>query len=562
MSLEQFRRQAAMALAIMGTVLALAVAATEIVRSGAPGVGSALAFGTLAALVTGFVFFRQRPAFRYLAVSVLMAQVMAGLIAMQGSLLQVDFHMAFFAALAMCALLYDIKAIIIGATLVALHHLGLGLIWSDMVFYGGGSLERVALHAVILVAEAGALIWMTYNTRALLQFATDKSREAVTEVEAARRHERIARETLETSEARTVMMTGLQAAFGRVVEAAAAGDFSQRVESRFADAELNVLAESINNLVDNFDRGLSETSAVLAAMADADLTQRMTGEHSGAFGELKADTNAVATKLSEIVGHLKHTSMSLKMATSEILSGANDLSERTARQAATIEETSAAMTQLADTVRANAEKAEDARHVADEVSRTAEAGGAVMQQANVAMQRITQSSQKISSIIGVIDDIAFQTNLLALNASVEAARAGEAGKGFAVVAIEVRRLAQSAAQASSEVKALIDQSGNEVSGGTKLVAEAADKLDAMLAAARRSNQLMVAIADDSRQQAGSIEEVNSAVRQLDEMTQNNAALVEQINAAIEQTEAQADQVDGIAEIFTVDGAARQRSRAA
>jgi methyl-accepting chemotaxis protein len=210
-------------------------------------------------------------------------------------------------------------------------------------------------------------------------------------------------------------------------------------------------------------------------------------------------------------------------------------------------------------VRANAEKAEDARHVAEEVSRTAEAGGAVMQQANVAMERITQSSSKISNIIGMIDDIAFQTNLLALNASVEAARAGEAGKGFAVVAIEVRRLAQSAAQASSEVKVLIEQSGTEVKGGTKLVAEAADKLGTMLAAARRSNALMAAIADDSRQQAGSIDEVNAAVRQLDEMTQHNAALVEEMNAAIEQTEAQAGEVDGIADIFTISGAPQAKA---
>ncbi len=564
MSLEHFRRQAATALAVMGTVLALAVAAAEIIRSGEPGIGSALAFGTLAALVGGFVLFRQRPAFRYLAVSALMAQVMAGLIAMRGSPLQVDVHMAFFAALAMCALLYDIRAIIIGAALVAVHHLGLGLLFSELVFYGGGSLERVLLHAVILIAEAGALIWMTYNTQVLLRLAADKSKEAGDEAEAARRHETTARQTLEASEARAVMMAGLQTAFGRVVEAAAAGDFSQRVESRFADTELNALAGSINNLVANFDRGLSETSAVLAAMADADLTQRVTGEHAGAFGDLKADTNAVATRLSEIVGHLKHTSLSLKTATSEILSGANDLAERTTRQAGTIEETSAAMVQLADTVRANAEKAEDARHVAEEVSRTAEAGGMVMQRANIAMERITQSSAKISSIIGVIDDIAFQTNLLALNASVEAARAGEAGKGFAVVAIEVRRLAQSAAKASSEVKVLIEQSGTEVSGGTKLVAEAAEKLDAMLAAARRSNALMVAIADDSRQQAGSIDEVNAAVRQLDEMTQHNAALVEEINAAIEQTEAQAGEVDGIAEIFTIDQAVagRRQTRAA
>jgi methyl-accepting chemotaxis protein len=166
-----------------------------------------------------------------------------------------------------------------------------------------------------------------------------------------------------------------------------------------------------------------------------------------------------------------------------------------------------------------------------------------------AMARITTSSGKISNIIGLIDDIAFQTNLLALNASVEAARAGEAGKGFAVVAVEVRRLAQSAAQASSEVKALIEQSGAEVKSGSKLVDEAAGKLQAMLTAARSSNELMESIARQSKDQAEAIEEVNSAVRQMDEMTQHNAALVEETNASIERTEEQAVELDRIVEIF-------------
>src|SRR5262249_28164740 len=161
------------------------------------------------------------------------------------------------------------------------------------------------------------------------------------------------------------------------------------------------------------------------------------------------------------------------------LAGANDLSERTTKQAATIEETSATMEQLASTVADNAKRAGEASSNAEEVTGTAEAGGKVMSQATEAMERITASSAKISNIIGLIDDIAFQTNLLALNASVEAARAGDAGKGFAVVAVEVRRLAQSAASASAEVKVLIEQSGTEVAGGTKLVAEAAGQLDAM-----------------------------------------------------------------------------------
>jgi methyl-accepting chemotaxis protein len=177
----------------------------------------------------------------------------------------------------------------------------------------------------------------------------------------------------------------------------------------------------------------------------------------------------------------------------------------------------------------------------------------MMQKANDAMERIITSSGKISSIIGLIDDIAFQTNLLALNASVEAARAGDAGKGFAVVAVEVRRLAQSAAGASAEIKGLIQQSGVDVGGGSKLVAEAAQKLLAMLAAAQESSALIEGIAKASREQASAIEEVSRAVRQLDEMTAHNAALVEETNAAIEQAEAQAQALDRIVEVFTVEG---------
>jgi methyl-accepting chemotaxis protein len=251
------------------------------------------------------------------------------------------------------------------------------------------------------------------------------------------------------------------------------------------------------------------------------------------------------------VVQLRETSRALKMATGESLSGANDHSARTTKQAATIEETSAAMEQLASTVQQNARRAQEARDVAATVTRTAEEGGHVMQQATAAMERITESSGKISSIIGLIDDIAFQTNLLALNASVEAARAGEAGKGFAVVAVEVRRLAQSAAEASKEIKGLIELSAGEVKTGGKLVGDAATRLSAMLAAARSSNELMEGIARDSQDQAASIEEVNGAVRQMDEMSQHNAALVEETNASIEQTEAQASELDRIVDIFTI-----------
>jgi methyl-accepting chemotaxis protein len=366
---------------------------------------------------------------------------------------------------------------------------------------------------------------------------------------------------LRTAE-RAKMMEAFQAEFDHAVAASLEGDFSVRITGAFPDADITRIADNFNGLLESVHTGLGEAGEVLGALAETDLTRRMSGEHRGAFLQLQTDMNRVAETLTDVVTRLRSTSRAVKTATGEILSGANDLSERTTKQAATIEETSAAMEQLATTVMDNAKRAQEATGTALTVTSAAEDGGQVMSEANKAMERITTSSAKVSDIIKMIDDIAFQTNLLALNASVEAARAGEAGKGFAVVAVEVRRLAQSAAEASGEVKALIEQSTTEVSMGSRLVAEAAGKLASMLEAARSNMTLMEGIARESREQASAIEEVNTAVRQMDEMTQHNAALVEETNAAIEQTENQANELDRIVESFRINGDTRSVSPSA
>jgi methyl-accepting chemotaxis protein len=313
-------------------------------------------------------------------------------------------------------------------------------------------------------------------------------------------------------------------------------------------------AEQERAAQDKMQHAVTLSGEILSRIREGDLTGRISEPFAPELDKLRVDTNAVADQLEQIIASLTTTANSLKTATAEILAGANDLAERSTRQAAAVEETSATMEQLADTVTDNARRAEEASRKAEATAMGAEESGALMREASEAMQRIDASSQRIANIIGLIDDIAFQTNLLALNASVEAARAGEAGKGFAVVAVEVRRLAQSAAQASSEVKKLIEQSAGEVATGTRVVGAAASRLEQMVAQARESSSIVGEIAQSTRGQATAIAEVNTAIGQMDEMTQHNAALVEQTNAAIEKTEGQAAELDGIVGGFTLSQA--------
>ncbi len=329
--------------------------------------------------------------------------------------------------------------------------------------------------------------------------------------------------------------------------------------SIYFDKVTEEAADLAQSNADKVMRAVTATGNTLKKLSAGDLRERITTEFDPALQPLKDDTNNVAERLAEIVTQLRGTSGALKTATGEILSGANDLAERTSKQAAVVAQTSSAMDQLAETVAENARRADAANTKTRTVAQNAEEAGSVMTLANEAMGRISSSSAKISNIIGLIDDIAFQTNLLALNASVEAARAGDAGKGFAVVAVEVRRLAQSAANASSEVKLLIEQSTSEVAGGSKLVSEAGAKLELMLSGIRENSSLIEGIAHATQQQSGTISEVTTAVRQIDEMTQHNAALVEETNAAIEQTEGQAQQLDRIVDVFVVAEEAPDRS---
>jgi methyl-accepting chemotaxis protein len=291
----------------------------------------------------------------------------------------------------------------------------------------------------------------------------------------------------------------------------------------------------------------------LTRLSTGDLTVRIDQPFLPELEQLKADFNNSVTNLSKAFGGLRHEVMSVEAGGNEMRSAASDLAGRTEQQAASLEETSAALQQITTTVRSASERAQEASSLASGAQNSTEGSAKVVSKAVDAMGRIEQASSEISKIINVIDEIAFQTNLLALNAGVEAARAGEAGKGFAVVAQEVRELAQRSANAAKDIKALITKSGDEVAGGVKLVRETGDALGTISQQVSKINSLIAEIATSSREQTTGLQEINTAVNQMDQFTQKNAAMVEETTALTHKLAESASAAVGLLGQFKVPG---------
>ena len=299
---------------------------------------------------------------------------------------------------------------------------------------------------------------------------------------------------------------------------------------------------------------LAYANALAARIADGDLSSHAEVARSDEFGDLLRSLLAMSQSLGRMVYQVRQSTDSIAVASTEIAVGNNDLSQRTEQTSSDLQQTSSAMAQLTHTVQQSVVSAQLASQLAANASAVAERGGAVVAQVVATMQDINASSKKISDIVGVIDGIAFQTNILALNAAVEAARAGEQGRGFAVVANEVRNLAQRSAQAAKEIKSLIDESVGKVESGARLVGAAGTTMNDIVQSVRQVTTTINEITASASTQSAGIAEVNQAVGNLDQMTQQNAALVEQSAAAAQSLREQAAQLTQIVAAFKISGA--------
>ncbi|EEW26786.1 methyl-accepting chemotaxis protein [Rhodobacter ferrooxidans] len=435
------------------------------------------------ALVAGLVTFekwRLGPALAVqMAASAGLAVAVSTIVYMlRGHPWQADSHMIFFAAFALTAVFCDWRPIVTYASVIAVHHLVLNFTFTEAVFPGEASLGRVTLHAVVLVVQTVPLIWLSMvlarmfqTSDALLCQANESQQEAMNSAES-----------------------------------------------------LTKEREALQNVVQSLSCGLRDLSV-------GNLTRPISDAFAAGYDALRTDFNTTLEKLSDTIAQVVDASQSIRARSNEISTASEDLSRRTENQAAALEETAAALDELTASVKSAADGAREVEGIVHQARKEAEASSAVVEGAVAAMSEIERSSQQISQIIGSIDDIAFQTNLLALNAGVEAARAGDAGKGFAVVASEVRALAQRSSAAAKEIKTLIGTSAQHVGRGVEQVGKAGEALHNIVGSVASISTLVSNIAVGATEQSTGLAEINIGVTQLDQVTQQNAAMVEETTAA-------------------------------
>lgn len=406
-----------------------------------------------------------------------MGQCIAFTAAFSGTQWQMDAHMMFFAAMASLASLVSLKSLVVGTLVVALHHLALGAFMPALVFPSVGlleNMERAVFHAVILVMEVAAL-----GASITIRIQLDRKN-------------------------------------------------TQSMEHA-AQAQLQTTA-----IRQEQENSIEQLKSALGHLSNGDLTIRLPDDMPPSFQGLRDDFNQAVENLRAVLDRVRIGATDVQRQIRDIDTASEDLSMRTQSQAATLEETAAALSELNSSVQSSASVAQRSSEATKSVQSRASKSQDIVEQAVGAMESITASAQKIASMNALIEDIAFQTNLLALNAGVEAARAGEAGRGFAVVASEVRGLSQRASDAANDIRDLIEESGAEVATGVELVGKTGETLQEIIGAVSEMNTFVGEISTAAIEQAKTVHEINGSMTHLDRITQQNAAMFEETTTASKQ----------------------------
>lgn len=480
--------------------------------------------------------------------------------ALAGHPWQLDAHMLFFALLAACMLMVEPAVIVMTAGIIAVHHLGLSLALPALVYPSSdilANLQRTALHGVIVVVEA-VLLWSALRQRvrahheSLSAHKTILASEAEAHAAVALAEEekvKSAQALVKAEEAQKQAKDAQVAAEEETAKAFAADKTARALEAQ--EREKFAAIEAEQRLV------VDHLGAALAKLSQGNLSVQITADFPTAYEQLRKTYNAALHDLESAMSLVGQNARTITTDVASLEQAATSLANRTEAQAKTLEDTSATISQIAENSKDAADSARNATHAVESAQTKTGASAEIVGNAIAAMSSIETSSGQISKIVELIENIAFQTNLLALNAGVEAARAGEAGRGFSVVASEVRELARRSSEAAQDIAGLIDESGRHVASGVKLVQETGTALEDIRTEVEMISQQIAAIAQSSEEQAVGISETNDAIRQLESVTQQNAAMFEETNAVTQSLAQQADQLAKSMDGFTLSSMSTQ-----
>ena len=494
-----------------------------------------IAIGSLGSLALGLSLSRLEPAIaRVGAALALVGQSLVMVSVFAGHPWQMDSHLMILAALVCCAGLVDVRAIIVPSVFICLHHVGLWLVAPALAFEGidaALNFERLILHAGAVGATAGVLALLTVdrlNGSALSYAQQSAAEEAAEAARIAGEEATLARTQAEQDRQDAIAARHAAEVAAERIERETAARLTVEQEARALQAEAMRVAESDR---DEKDRAISALREGLNALANGDLKMQLTADLGKDYADLRRDFNCAVSALHHAFAEIRSNTDMIRGETDDIATSAADLSQRTERQALTLEALAGSMNQLSGLIGSAASDAKKAEAVVLTTRSEAQNGSIVMTRAISAMGEIESTSSEVRKISGVIDDIAFQTNLLALNAGVEAARAGSAGRGFAVVASEVRALARRSSEAARKINALIGQSASQIRDGVTLVRETGEALEQIIESVSEASERMVQIAATSTNQAEGVAQINDALRDLDLVAQSNAAMFEETTAA-------------------------------